>query len=185
MNNSGTLSPTPPAYTAYTVQHTAITLAARTFTHWRRSLGQCDSYWTRTKSQKPLSMRKSNILARSGVLLMDQRPYVKKRQGRGGKVSVVKLSTAGLYHVSQIGQMGVRSMTLRSNLGDYQNSLAQVSSDDPQLVIGGFEALIAAHAKGARWVWAVLWSEPERAEPNASTDPDLLALIDPNERLWR
>ena len=99
-------------------------------------------------------------------------------------VSIVKVSCSSLFHEKQVTEMSLIPSVLRLNLGDSQASLLVMAADDPQLVLAGFEALIAARAKGARYVWAALFMERSVAEPSAAADPHLLALIGYENLLW-
>lgn len=100
-------------------------------------------------------------------------------------VICVKLSVSSLFHEQQLLSMNINPTILRQNLGDRQSSLLLISSEDPQLVLGGFEALVGAAAKRARFVWAAMFTSPDLIEPNAARDGHLLAMIGSDELIWR
>lgn len=100
-------------------------------------------------------------------------------------VRCVYLSTNALFHISQVNEMTLTPSLLKINLGDRQASLVLLAADDPQLVLGGWEALIAARAKGARWVWGAMFTSADLIEPNAARDGHLLAMIGPDDLIWR
>jgi hypothetical protein len=83
-----------------------------------------------------------------------------------------------------LGQFQINATLLRKSLGDLQSSLVVVSLEDPELVLFGIEPVLAALAKRSSHVWAVVFADPERVEPNAATDPDLLAQIPWRDLLW-
>lgn len=105
-------------------------------------------------------------------------------QKRQVRVQVVKLAVAGLTAAVGVESMPLDPVLLRQNLSDQQTSLVHIVADDPVIVVGGYEALICARAKRARWVWAACWREAEEMELGASTDPDLIGLIPRYGLIW-
>lgn len=106
-------------------------------------------------------------------------------QKREVRVQVVKLAVAGLVADRGVESMVLDPSLLRQNLSDQQVSLVHVVASDPVIVAAGFEALICARAKRARWIWAACWRDAEELELNATTDPDLLGLIPQYGLIWR
>lgn len=105
-------------------------------------------------------------------------------QKREARVQVVKLARVGLVSEKGVEAVQIDPTLLRQNLGDQQVSLVHVLAEEPSVVVGGYEALICATAKRARWVWAACWRDAEELELGASTDADLLSLIPRYGLIW-
>lgn len=100
-------------------------------------------------------------------------------------VEIVRLSVKDLVCDRGLESMPLSSSLIKANLGTQQVSLVHVAADDPKIVVAGYEAMIAATAKGARWVWGLCWRQLDLLEPAASRDPDLLRHIPALELIWR